>query len=116
MLSFHHFTRKFWSICHLISFGKKNPLPPSLQLFIIIFVRFLLLYLQQEGIAKPLADQILVTIYGQCVGDALGLLTEFMCKEEAKKVKYVYYHILTSDCASLLVFFFFNLIVIDINQ
>ncbi|GFR87266.1 ADPribosylglycohydrolase superfamily protein [Elysia marginata] len=30
-------------------------------------------------------DQMLATIYGQCVGDALGLLTEFMTKDEAKE-------------------------------
>ncbi|XP_067683812.1 ADP-ribosyl-[dinitrogen reductase] glycohydrolase-like [Haliotis asinina] len=30
-------------------------------------------------------DQILATVYGQAVGDAIGLLTEFLTKEEAKE-------------------------------
>lgn len=30
-------------------------------------------------------DQIKATLLGQCIGDAIGLLTEFMIKEEAKK-------------------------------
>ncbi|XP_071082757.1 ADP-ribosyl-[dinitrogen reductase] glycohydrolase-like [Haliotis cracherodii] len=30
-------------------------------------------------------DQILATLYGQAVGDAIGLLTEFLTKEEAKE-------------------------------
>ncbi|CAL1531811.1 unnamed protein product [Lymnaea stagnalis] len=34
---------------------------------------------------KEVKDQIVATIYGQCVGDALGLLTEFMTKIDAKK-------------------------------
>lgn len=33
-----------------------------------------------------LEDQIRATIYGQCIGDAIGLLTEFMSKEDAFKV------------------------------
>lgn len=31
-------------------------------------------------------DQIRATLYGQCVGDAIGLLTEFLTKKDAKKV------------------------------
>ncbi|GFO06438.1 adpribosylglycohydrolase superfamily protein [Plakobranchus ocellatus] len=34
---------------------------------------------------KLIKDQMLATIYGQCVGDAIGLLTEFLTKEEAKE-------------------------------
>ena len=33
-----------------------------------------------------IADQIEATVLGQCIGDTIGLLTEFMIKEEAKKV------------------------------
>lgn len=33
-------------------------------------------------------DQIYAIVYGHCVGDAIGLLTETLTKEEAKKVKY----------------------------
>jgi len=32
-----------------------------------------------------IAEQIKATILGQCIGDAIGLLTEFMVKEEAQK-------------------------------
>ncbi len=32
-------------------------------------------------------DRIVGTIYGQCIGDAIGLLTEFMTKREAKVVR-----------------------------
>ena len=31
-------------------------------------------------------DQIYGTLYGQCIGDAIGLLTEFMVKKDAKLV------------------------------
>ena len=44
---------------------------------------------QSESIKKELpsqADQIFGTIFGQCIGDAIGLLTEFMTKAEAEKV------------------------------
>lgn len=33
-------------------------------------------------------DQIYAIVYGHCVGDAIGLLTETLTKEEAKKVIY----------------------------
>jgi len=36
--------------------------------------------------ARRTYERILGTIYGQCVGDALGLLTENLSKEECKKV------------------------------
>ena len=36
-------------------------------------------------------DQIYGTIYGQCIGDAIGLLTEFMLKKDAKLVGYLPY-------------------------
>ena len=39
--------------------------------------------LEEENMIR---DQMLATIYGQCVGDAIGLLTEFLTKEEAKEV------------------------------
>lgn len=32
-------------------------------------------------------QRALATIYGQCVGDAIGLLTEFLTKKEAKTVR-----------------------------
>ncbi|KAK3596753.1 hypothetical protein CHS0354_038752 [Potamilus streckersoni] len=32
-----------------------------------------------------LQEQIRATLYGQCIGDAIGLLTEFMTKENARK-------------------------------
>lgn len=32
------------------------------------------------------SDQIRATLYGQCVGDAIGLLTEFLTKKDAQKV------------------------------
>ena len=34
-----------------------------------------------------LQDQIRATIYGHCIGDAIGLLTEFMSQNEAHQVK-----------------------------
>lgn len=34
--------------------------------------------------AEVWADRIKATVYGQCVGDAIGLLTEFLSKREAK--------------------------------
>ena len=40
-------------------------------------------------------DQIKATLLGQCIGDAIGLLTEFMIKEEAKKVVLEYYYVLS---------------------
>lgn len=36
--------------------------------------------------SKDLVDQIKGVIYGNCIGDAIGLLTEFMSKDMAKKV------------------------------
>lgn len=36
--------------------------------------------------ARKVYDRIFATIYGHCVGDALGLLTENLSKEDAKKV------------------------------
>lgn len=36
-------------------------------------------------------DRVYATIYGQCVGDAIGLLTEGLKKSEVKKVKFVFH-------------------------
>ena len=36
--------------------------------------------------ASKLHRRILGTIYGQCIGDAIGLMTEFMDEEETKEV------------------------------
>ncbi|KAK7499928.1 hypothetical protein BaRGS_00008776 [Batillaria attramentaria] len=36
--------------------------------------------------ARKVYDRIFATIYGQCVGDALGLLTENLTREETKRV------------------------------
>ena len=35
---------------------------------------------------EVLMDRIKATIYGNCIGDAIGLLTEFMTKKEATDV------------------------------
>ena len=40
----------------------------------------------EHEVKDRIEDQIRAVIYGQCVGDALGLLTEFMPKKEAKSV------------------------------
>ena len=37
---------------------------------------------------KVLMDRIKATIYGNCIGDAIGLLTEFMTKKEAIDVSF----------------------------
>ena len=42
-----------------------------------------------------LQDQILGTIYGNCIGDAIGLMTEFLNKEQACKVSYYIIYLLT---------------------
>ncbi|KAL3868581.1 hypothetical protein ACJMK2_041382 [Sinanodonta woodiana] len=46
---------------------------------------------------SQLEEQIKATIYGQCMGDAIGLLTEFMSKEEARK-NYGMYADLSFSC------------------
>ena len=38
-----------------------------------------------------LQDQILGTIYGNCIGDAIGLMTEFLNKEQATNVRREHY-------------------------
>ena len=42
--------------------------------------------LTTEDPKELLLDRFYGTIYGNCIGDAIGLLTEFMTKEEAAKV------------------------------
>lgn len=42
---------------------------------------------ESSGVPKIICDQMQATILGQCIGDAIGLLTEFMSKRDAK----VYY-------------------------
>lgn len=39
---------------------------------------------------EVLLDHILGTIYGNCIGDAIGLLTEFMTKKEAMHVSSIW--------------------------
>lgn len=44
-------------------------------------------------------NQIKAVLYGQCIGDAIGLLTEFLTKEEAKTVcstSLLYLHLQTN--------------------
>lgn len=38
---------------------------------------------------EVLMDRIKATIYGNCIGDAIGLLTEFMTKKEAVDVSFL---------------------------
>ena len=51
----------------------------------LIFVTFHVLQGKHRD-ARQTYDKIIATIYGQCVGDALGLMTENMSKAECKKV------------------------------
>ena len=44
----------------------------------------------QEILSEKLIDQIKGVIYGNCIGDAVGLLTEFMSKEQARMVRILY--------------------------
>ena len=39
-----------------------------------------------ENIPEATRDQIIATLYGQCMGDAIGLLSEFFDKEQAAQV------------------------------
>jgi len=45
---------------------------------------------KQDQPPPDTVDRILATIYGQCIGDAIGLLTEFLTKREAKRVRHIY--------------------------
>ena len=40
----------------------------------------------EEVFSGKLIDQVKGVIYGNCIGDAIGLLTEFMSKEQARMV------------------------------
>ncbi len=40
-----------------------------------------------SGGSWQLSDHVLGTIYGNCIGDAIGLSTEFMSKKQAKEVR-----------------------------
>ena len=41
---------------------------------------------EQSLATSQLIDRIKGVIYGNCIGDAIGLLTEFLDKEEAQRV------------------------------
>ena len=41
----------------------------------------------EEMLPERLIDQIKGVIYGNCIGDAIGLLTEFMTKAQARMVR-----------------------------
>lgn len=41
---------------------------------------------KRNNLDEETEDRIWATLYGQCIGDAIGLLTEFMTVEDAKKV------------------------------
>lgn len=45
---------------------------------------------KQDQPPPDTVDRILATIYGQCIGDAIGLLTEFLTKREAELVRHIY--------------------------
>lgn len=51
-----------------------------------------------ENIPAKTRDQIVATLYGQCMGDAIGLLSEFYCRDEAIEVNFTrtqFYHMTT---------------------
>ena len=54
-----------------------------------------------ESMCDPLQRNILGVIYGHAIGDAIGLLTEFISKAEAQKVGISYLLLLTSFIAYL---------------
>jgi hypothetical protein len=41
----------------------------------------------EDVLSEKLIDQVKGVIYGNCIGDAVGLLTEFMSKEQARMVR-----------------------------
>jgi hypothetical protein len=41
----------------------------------------------EDVLSEKLIDQVKGVIYGNCIGDAVGLLTEFMSKEQAHMVR-----------------------------
>ena len=41
----------------------------------------------KDILPEKLIDQVKGVIYGNCIGDAIGLLTEFMSKEQARMVR-----------------------------
>ena len=45
---------------------------------------------KQDQPPPDTVGRILATIYGQCIGDAIGLLTEFLTKREAELVRHIY--------------------------
>jgi hypothetical protein len=47
---------------------------------------------------KRLVNQIKGVLYGNCIGDAIGLLTEFMSKKEAEKVRCFFVLLLMVRC------------------
>lgn len=50
--------------------------------FIVSFKTFCIL----QGHSSVVEDHIRATLFGNALGDAIGLLTEFLTKEEAKQV------------------------------
>ena len=59
---------------------------------------FSLLFFKNNQPSPETIDRIIATIYGQCIGDAIGLLTEFLSKREAKLVNifvwlFIYFNI-----------------------
>ncbi|XP_013416846.1 uncharacterized protein LOC106178270 [Lingula anatina] len=55
----------------------------------------------KTSLCGPVLDHIYGTIYGNCIGDAIGLLTEFMCRRMAKqnygKAKVLEYNLKVPD-------------------
>ena len=64
-----------------------------------------------ENIPGDVRDQIIATVYGQCMGDAIGLLSEFYDKEEAVEVCDCLYISFFVRLYRLLTFDYFNIFI-----